>query len=194
MSIYDDISSVYDRGMLPLEWLVLRRLRRRLFPRLRGDVLELGTGTGVNLPLYGPGARVVACDVSRQALGWAARRRTHARVMLVQADAQRLPFASGSFAITAASLTFCSIADPARALAEARRVLRQDGQLVLLEHTRGSGLGGWLTRLLDPLWRAWSRECHLNRETTRSVAEAGFTLQRVERHWLGIVRIIEATT
>ena len=192
MSVYDDISTVYDQGMLPLEWLILRRLRQRLFPRLQGDVLELGAGTGVNLPLYGPQARVVACDASRQVLGWAARRRTRARVTLVQADAQRLPFASGSFPTTAASLLFCSVADPARALAEVRRVLRRDGRLVLLEHTRGSGPGGWLTRLLDPLWRAWSRECHLDRETTRSVAEAGFVLRRVERHWLGIVRVIEA--
>ncbi len=194
MSVYDEISTVYDCGMLPLEWLVLRRLRRRLFPYLRGDVLELGVGTGVNLPLYGPEARVVACDASRRVLGWAVRRRTQARVALVQADAQRLPFADGSFTTTAASLTFCSIANPAQALAETRRVLRRDGRLVLLEHTRGSGLGSWLTRLLDPLWRTWSRECHLDRETTRSVAEAGFTLQRMERHWLGIVRVIEAAT
>jgi ubiquinone/menaquinone biosynthesis C-methylase UbiE len=193
MSVYDDISTVYDQGMLPLEWLILRRLRQRLFPRLQGDVLELGTGTGVNLPLYGPQARVVACDASRQVLDWAARRRTRARVMLVQADAQRLPFASGSFPTTAASLLFCSVAEPARALVEVRRVLRHDGRLALLEHTRGIGLGGWLTRLLDPLWRAWSRECHLDRETTRSVAEAGFVLRRVEQYWLGIVRVIEAT-
>lgn len=192
MSIYDKISTVYDCGMLPLEWLLLRRLRRRLFPPLGGDVLELGVGTGVNLPLYGPVARVVACDASRQVLGRAARRRTQAHVMLVQADAQRLPFADGSFAVAAASLLFCSVRDPVQGLREARRVLRRDGRLALLEHTRGSGLGGWLTRLLDPLWRAWSRECHLDRETTRSVAEAGFTLRRVEQHWLGIVQVIEA--
>jgi len=192
MSIYDEISGVYDCGMLPLEWLVLRRLRRRVFPHLRGDVLELGVGTGVNLPLYGPETRVVACDTSRQVLRQAAHRHLQARVSFVQADAQRLPFASGSFAIAAASLLFCSVRDPVQGLKEARRVLRRDGRLVLLEHTRGSGVGGSLTRLLDPLWRTWSRECHLDRETTRSVVEAGFVLRRVERHWLGIVRVIEA--
>ena len=92
----------------------------------------------------------------------------------------------------AASLVFCSVSDPARGLAEARRVLRSGGRLVLLEHTRGSGLGRWLTDALHPLWCAWSRECHLNRETARSVVEAGFRVQRVEQHALRIVRVIEA--
>ncbi len=193
MSIFDDVSSVYDRGMQPLEWLIFRRLRRRMFPLLRGDVLELGVGTGVNLPLYKPEARVVGCDASGEMLAWAARRHPRAPVTLVQADAQRLPFTDGSFDVVTASLLFCSVADPAQGLAESRRVLRPGGRLVLLEHTRGSGLGAWLTEAFHPLWRTWSRECHLNRERTRAVAEAGFKVQHVERHALGIVRVIEAT-
>ncbi len=116
-----------------------------------------------------------------------------------------------------ASLVFCSIADPARGLAEARRVLRRSehrgelveppvegtrpelvegragGRLVLLEHTRGSGLGAWLTDAVGVLWNAWSSECRLNRETTQAVAEAGFILDRVERYALGIVRVIKAS-
>jgi len=203
--------------MLPLERLIFRRLRRRIFPRLGGDVLELGVGTGVNLPLYGSGARVTGCDANGEMLAWAARRHARATAALVQADAQRLPFADGSFDVVAASLVFCSVADPARALAEARRVLhspapacpergrraegrcpepaegRPGGRLVLLEHTRGSGLGAWLTDVLHPLWDIWSHECRLNRETARSVTAAGFQVQRVEHHALGIVRVIEAT-
>ena len=193
MSIFDDVSSVYDRGMQPLEWLIFRRLRRRMFPLLRGDVLELGVGTGVNLPLYEPGARVIGCDASGEMLAWAARRHPQAPVTLAQADAQRLPFTDGSFDVVTASLLFCSVADPAQGLAESRRVLRPGGRLVLLEHTRGSGLGAWLVDALHPLWHTWSRECHLNRETTRAVAEAGFKVQHVEQHALGIVRVIEAT-
>jgi ubiquinone/menaquinone biosynthesis C-methylase UbiE len=192
VNIFDGLAPVYDRGMLPLELLLLRRLRRRIFPQLCGDVLELGVGTGVNLPLYAPGARVTGCDASSEILTWAAHRRTRAPVVLARADAQRLPFADGSFDVVAASLVFCSVADPVRGLAEARRVLRSCGRLVLLEHTRGSGLGAWLTDLFHPLWHAWSRECHLNRETAQTVAEVGFKLQRVERHVLGIVRVIEA--
>lgn len=193
MSVFDDISSVYDRGMRPLEWLVFRRLRRGLFPSIRGDVLEFGVGTGVNLPLYRADARVIGCDASGEMLGWAARRRTQNRVVLIQANVQRIPFADASFDAVTGSLVFCSVADPTKGLSEARRVLRPRGRLVLLEHTRGNGLGAWLTDLLHPLWHTRSRECHLNRETARSVVQAGFQIQRVKQHMLGIVRVIEAT-
>lgn len=201
MSVFDGLSSVYDRGMRPLEWLIFRRLRRRTFPPLRGDVLELGVGTGVNLPLYAPQARVVGCDASGEMLMWAAQRSTRAPVILIQADVQRLPFADGSFDLVTGSLVFCSVADPLQGLAEARRVLRHcgpaagrtGGRLILLEHTRGQGPGAWLTDVLHPVWKSWSRECHLNRETVRAVTRAGFQVQRVERHALGIVRVIEAT-
>lgn len=192
MSVFDRLASAYDRGMRPLEWLLFRRLRQQLFPSLQGNVLELGAGTGVNLPLYGDGARVVALDASSGMLQWAARRQGRRSVSLVRADAQRLPFPTGRFDVVSGSLVFCSIADPVRALAEARRALRPGGRLVLLEHTRGSGLGALLTDILHPLWRVCSRECHLNRETAQTVKEAGFETQRVEQHALGIVRVIEA--
>lgn len=201
MSIYDDVCAVYDRNMLPLELLIFRRLRRRIFPTLRGDVLEIGIGTGVNLPLYGSAASVTGCDASGDVLRWAAQRRTQGRVALVQGDIQRLPFADGSFDVVTASLTFCSVAEPREGLAEARRLLRPaqpeegkpGGRLVLLEHTRGRGIGRWLTDLLHPLWCRVSHDCHLNRETAQTVAQVGFRIQRVERHALGIVRVIEAT-
>ena len=192
MSIFDGLAPAYDLGMLPLEWLIFRRLRQRMFPLLRGDVLEIGVGTGVNLPLYGPEARVTGCDTSLEMLAWAAHRPQNGTA-LTQTDVQRLPFPDDSFDVVAASFVFCSVTDPARGLAEARRVLRPAGRLVLLEHTRGSGLGGWLTDTLHPLWHSWTRECHLNRETTQIVAQVGFEVQRVERHAMGIVRVIEAT-
>jgi len=192
-SVFDGLASVYDRGMLPLEWLIFRRLRRRIYPHLRGDVLELGVGTGVNLPLYSRTTRVVGCDPSRPSLTWAAQR-LRPNIALVEGDAQQLPFPAASFDVVTASLTFCSVPEPGRGLREARRVLRAGGQLVLLEHMRGIGLGAWLTEIFHPLWHRWSRECHLNRHTVETVEAAGFHLLRVERHALGVVRIIEATT
>ena len=192
MTMFDDVASAYDQGMQPLERLVFRRLRQRMIPRVRGDVLELGTGTGINLPLYRPGAHVYACDASKEMLAKAARRRSRVPVRLVRADVQRLPFPTGCFDAATGSLVFCSVADPVRGLVEARRVLRPGGRLVLIEHTRGSGLGGWLTDMVQLLWRRWSRECHLNRETVLNVAKAGFTLQSVRQQALGIVQSIEA--
>jgi ubiquinone/menaquinone biosynthesis C-methylase UbiE len=192
MSDYDSVSSEYDRGMRLLEWLIFRRLRRRTFPKLLGRVLELGVGTGINLPLYGPDARVIACDVSHTMLAQAARRSGH-QALLVRANAERLPFASGVFDVVAGALVFCSVASPPHGLAEARRVLRRDGRLVLLEHTRGHGVGKWLTDVVQPLYEQWSRECRLDRETVQAVARAGFRLNSVEPHALGIVRVIEAT-
>jgi ubiquinone/menaquinone biosynthesis C-methylase UbiE len=193
MSVFDALSSVYDRGMRPLEWLIFERLRRRIFPFVQGTILEFGIGTGVNLPLYRSWARVTGCDTSGQMLSWAGRRQTQSPVTLVQANVQRLPFADDSFDVVTGSLVFCSIADPAQGLAEARRVLGPDGRLVLLEHMRGTGLGAWLTDVLHPVWHARSRECHLNRETVTAVVRAGFDVRRVGHYWLGIVRVIEAT-
>ena len=179
MSVFDELAPGYDVGMLPLEWLIFRRLRQRIFPSLGGDVLEIGIGTGVNLPLYGTGVRVTGCDASLEMLTWAARRRQNGTT-LTQTDVQYLPFSSGSFDVVTASFLFCSVADPARGLGEVRRVLRPGGRLVLLEHTRGNGVGAWLTDTLHPLWHTWARDCHLNRETARTVAEVGFQVERVE--------------
>jgi len=192
MDVFDGLAAGYDVGMLPLELAILRRLRQRAFPPLEGAVLELGVGTGVNLPLYGPGAEVVALDASRPMLSTAAARRTRARVRFVQAEVERIPFPDGVFDAVAGSLLFCSVADPVEALAEVRRVLAPGGRLVLVEHTRGNGLGAWLTDVLNPLWMLFSKVCHLNRETVQEVVGAGFRLVRLEERLLGVFRLIEA--
>lgn len=191
MGVFDALASGYDLGMLPLEAAVLRRMRRRAFPEVTGRVLEVGVGTGVNLPLYPPGASVVALDASAPMLRRARRRPACARVAAVQADLHHLPFRDGAFDAVTGSLVFCSVADPERALGEVHRVLRPGGRLVLLEHTRGRGPGAWLTDLLHPLWFAWNGVCHLNRETVRSVQAAGFHIRREETRALGIFRLIE---
>jgi ubiquinone/menaquinone biosynthesis C-methylase UbiE len=188
---FDSLASGYDLGMWPLEVAVLRRMRRRAFPDVAGRVLEVGVGTGVNLPLYPPGATVVALDRSGPMLRRALRRPTRARVFAVQADLHRLPFRDSAFDAVTGSLVFCSVARPERALGEVYRVLRPGGRLLLLEHTRGRGLGAWLTDRLHPLWFAWNGVCHLNRETVRTLRDVGFRLHREETRILGIFRLIE---
>lgn len=189
--VFDALASGYDLGLLPLEVAVLRRMRRRAFPKVEGHVLEVGVGTGVNLPLYPPTATVVALDFSAPMLRRALRRPARARVRAVRADLHHLPFRDGAFDVVTGSLVFCSVAGPERALAEVYRVLRPGGRLLLLEHTRGQGLGAWLTDRLHPLWLAWNGVCHLNRETARLVRQAGFHLRREESRVLGIFRLME---
>ena len=194
MTPYDQIGRGYDWGMWPLERLALRRLRRRLFSHAYGRVLELGVGTGVNLPLYSPSVRLLAMDASATMLTRASVRPTQAtRLGTVQADVEALPLADASFERVYASLLFCSVADPAAALAEVRRVLRPGGWLVLMEHVRGDhGPMRWLTDRLAAPWLRLSHSCHLDRETGAAVAAAGFRVVCASRHVGGIVEVIMA--
>ena len=192
-SRFDGMASLYDLGMFPLELLVLARLRRRIYPYLDGRVLELGVGTGVNLPLYKAPASVVATDASAAMVSRARRRRMRARASFLSADATHLPFGPGLFDFVTGSLLFCSVDDPAAALAEVRRVLRPGGWLYLLEHVRGAGqLRGRVTDLLDAPWHRFSQSCHLNRDTEALVRDAGFRMVCAPRFALGFVQIIVA--
>ncbi|MBU0492504.1 MAG: class I SAM-dependent methyltransferase [Chloroflexi bacterium] len=194
-TVFDDLATnnAYDRGMWPLERFALARLRYRLFPQAQGRVLELGVGTGANLPLYQAGTQVIATDASSEMLRTARHRGTRATVRWSLADAQSLPFADAVFDYVTASLVFCSVPDPLLALVEVRRVLQPHGRLILLEHVRGpSPLLSWATELLNIPWYAWNRVCHLNRETARTVTAAGFCIQRAQRHTLGVFQCIEA--
>ncbi len=186
----------YDRGMRLLERLSLERLRRGLLREARGAVLELGTGTGANLPLYGRDVQVTAIDVRPGHLAAAGRkaRRAGMAATVVCANAQDLPYADAAFDTVVGTLVFCSIDRPEAALAEVRRVLRPDGRLLLLEHVRG--LTPWSRRLTDwlhPLWFALQGECRLNRETAATVAAAGFHLDHTASHGRGLLQIIRAT-
>lgn len=185
----------YDAAMAPLEWLVLRRLRKRLVSALRGCVLEIAAGTGANLPFYNASVCLIATDVSAEALAAASGRRHAARVTLLRADAEGLPLLAHSVDHAVATLAFCSIPDPARALAELRRVLRPGGTLVLLEHVQGEGwLAGGLTRALASSWHAFTRSCRIDRRTTDAVRQAGFSLRSERRYLGGIVRMVTAAS
>ncbi|WP_395813429.1 class I SAM-dependent methyltransferase [Archangium minus] len=165
---------LYDAVMVPVGWLGLDRARHRLVEGLSGRVLEVGTGTG--LLSYPPSvSSVVAIDIDPELLDRASHRRPG--VTLMRADVQQLPFPNGSFDAVVACLVFCTVEDPARGLAEIRRVLRPGGQLRLLEHVRSPH--PTVARLQDRLTPVWSRlamGCQLNRDTVPLVEASGFRI------------------
>lgn len=158
--------------------------RARRVPRASGRTLEVGVGTGLNLPFYDP-ARVtelVAVDPAPAILAKARDRALECpvSVSLRQASATALPFDAGSFDSIVMTYTLCSVDDPARALAELRRVLAAGGKLVFVEH--GLAKSPWTQawqRGLTPLWRHASGNCHLDRDVPRQLRDAGFVLDEI---------------
>jgi ubiquinone/menaquinone biosynthesis C-methylase UbiE len=182
----EQVPWIYDAICAFAEWRGLGRWRRWLVAGARGLTLDLGCGTGRNLPLYA-GVRPIGLDPSSDSL---ARAHQRARdVLLVRAAAEALPFRDGVFDTVVSGLVLCSVSDPGRALAEARRVLRPDGELRALEHVRSRHR--WRARVQDaiqPAWTWFAGGCHPNRDTERSVEAAGFAIASEGRRAEGNMR------
>jgi ubiquinone/menaquinone biosynthesis C-methylase UbiE len=163
---------------------VARRERTRIVPRAEGVVLEIGVGSGLNIPLYGPGVRqLYGVDPSPVLLRLARRRAARAPfpVELLQCPAEDTPLASGSVDCVVTTWTLCTIPDPAPALEQVRRVLRPEGRLIFVEHGRSPdpGVAAWQDRL-TPAWRKLAGGCHLNRRIDRLLASGGFEVAELE--------------
>ncbi|MGB8003556.1 MAG: class I SAM-dependent methyltransferase [Gaiellaceae bacterium] len=158
--------------------------RDRLVGALEGRVLEIGAGTGLNVPRYRAAEQVVVVEPDA----------TYGRRLLARGDeasvpvevvatrAEQLPFADESFDHAVASLALCSMTDVDAVLGELRRVLRPGGSLVFLEHVRSPSAkrARWQDRL-TPLQRRIADGCHLNRDTPAAIERAGFDLTELER-------------
>ncbi len=172
----EQIPWLYDIGMALIEKTGLGRWRAWLAAGVAGGrVLDLGCGTGRNLPLFGGGVRPIGVDPCLQTLAKARRRAPG--VPLVQARAEALPFRDGSFDAVVSGLVFCSVADVPRGLGEVRRVLKAGGALRMLEHVRAKGrVTAWLQDRTQPVWTWFTGGCHPNRDTETAVAAAGFVV------------------
>jgi ubiquinone/menaquinone biosynthesis C-methylase UbiE len=161
---------------------VLGPFRERLVGAAEGRVLEIGLGSGLNLPLYGGNVRsVIGLEPSPELLRLARRNAPAMPVELVEGSAEALPLEDRSVDTVVTTWTLCTIPDIARALAEARRVLRSGGSLLFVEHGRAPepGIARWQDRL-DPIWCRIAGGCHLNRQIDALVREAGFRIDRLQ--------------
>ncbi len=183
--------SFYERYLLPpllnfaMRQKQLQPFRQRVIGQASGEVLEIGIGSGLNLPLYGDAVRsVTGVEPSRELLKMAEQRKTEAgvRVELLDASAEALPMEAGSFDTVVTTWTLCTIPDARLALQEARRVLRPGGRLLFVEHGRApeAGVAKWQDRL-DHVWGCMAGGCHLNRRIDALITDAGFDIEAM-RH------------
>ncbi len=183
----EQIPWLYDAFATLSDWRGLRRWRQWLAAGARGRVLDVGCGTGRNLPYYSEPVTVIGVDPAGDVLKRAALRAPGVR--LVQARAEELPFRDGAFDTVVSGLVFCSVGDPARGLAEIRRVLTAGGELRMMEHVRSPV--PWCARWEDriqPLWTRLTGGCHPNRDTEAAVEASGFRIAAQTRRAEGVMR------
>jgi ubiquinone/menaquinone biosynthesis C-methylase UbiE len=173
----------YDRQMAKVEKATLRGLRESLLAAASGDVLEIGGGTGANLPFYRPGAGSLMITEPDTAMLRRLQRRAREQAPLakiLRAPAEDLPFEDGTFDTVVSTMVLCGVSDQPRALRQLRRVLRPGGQLLFIEHVRSGDPG--LAHHQDRMnWMCqFVMRCDCNRPTLTSIEEAGFAVTGVE--------------
>lgn len=187
--IWAKFAPKYDRQIAFFERILFGGMREWACSRANGDVLEVGVGTGRNLEHYPSDVRLTGVDLSPETLEIARRRAALLQrdVELRVGDAEKLDLPDEAFDTVVSTLTMCSIPDYRAALTEARRVLRPEGRLVMVEHVRSPSTGVRVgQRLLNPLTVRFGAD-HLLREPLDAVRRLGFEVLEFERLKWGIV-------
>jgi ubiquinone/menaquinone biosynthesis C-methylase UbiE len=177
------MAPIYDASEALVEHFLYSRWRRALWSDVKGpEILEVGVGTGKNMPYYPGAVHITAIDFSE---GMLSRARTRAdsldlEVELRQMDAQSLAFPSDSFDTVVASFVFCSVPDPIIGLREVGRVCKPDGEIRLLEHMRARNeFAGRLMDMINPI-AVRIQGVNINRHTMDNIERAGLQVERVE--------------
>jgi len=189
--VYDHDPRRYHEGMSsPVTTWMLRGARGEVGELVSGRLLDVGFGTGLSLPHYPDSVAVVGVDLSLPMLRHAGQAAGDRPAALIQADAERLPFADRSFDSVVFNLCLCTIPDPAAAVREAVRVARPGAPMVFLEHVRSDILPvAILQDVINPAMVLWQAD-HFNRRTEQTVRRAGVEIVRSRRWLVGMFTLI----
>lgn len=184
--------NLYDFVLAPFEKLVLKKLRLKLLKKAHGKTLEIGFGTGLNFPYYSKDVQYIGIEPDEKMAQVAQKRASHYHLQIGEGDAQSLAFGDSSFDCVVATLVFCTIPDPDKAIEEVFRVLRPGGTFLLLEHVRrNTPIAGRLLDFFTPLWKQIAGGCHLNRDPSKQLIEVGFKVEAMTTLWGGMGKVWE---
>ncbi|MCM3567620.1 class I SAM-dependent methyltransferase [Neobacillus mesonae] len=185
----------YDFFMNPLEKRKFKQIRNELLLKAAGNVLEIGSGTGVNFPFYQNADKVTAIEPSGDMIEHSLPRKMQAVVPIevIQANAEKLPFEDNTFDTVVATLVFCTIPNPEQAIMEIQRVCKPGGKILLFEHVKMENpfLGG-LQEMLTPAWKKICDGCCLNRDTIGLLKSEGITINKVQKYFGDLFLYIDA--
>ena len=193
---YNRIAFIYDLIEAPLEFFRLASWRDKLHSRIVGNrALEIGVGTGKNLPYYPSDVKISAIDFSHKMLSRARKKalQNNQKVEFLEMDVQQLAFPDDYFDTVFATFVFCSVPDPVLGLKELRRICKPEGKLILLEHMRpGNPVLGFLFDIVNPLV-VRMMGANINRMTIDNIRSAGWQIKIEQKLSSDIVKWIEAT-
>jgi ubiquinone/menaquinone biosynthesis C-methylase UbiE len=180
------MATLYDRSLLAAEEAGLSQWRAELLQGLRGEVLEVGSGTGLNLPHYpNTVTRLTITEPDGYMMEKLKKKGTPLaipRVEFSDASLERLPMENESFDAVVATLVLCSVPEQQAALKEIYRVLRPGGHYAFIEHVAAIDRPGRLKwqRRLEPIWKRIAGNCHLTRQTADAIVSAGFEIEWIK--------------
>jgi len=184
---------IYEKYLLPkllniaMKAPAMTEIRKKLVPMAEGKVLEIGIGSGLNLPFYGRQVEITGLDPSLELQAYArdVAEKNGVSVDFLSEGGEEIPADNNTFDTVLMTWTLCTIPEPGKALAEIRRVLKPHGKVVFAEHGAAPDpvVAKWQNRI-NPIWNAIGGGCHLNRQIESLYEEGGFIFEDIERGYI----------
>lgn len=187
---------LYDMIMSLMNQTSLFNQRKNIIAKAKNNTLEIGSGTGINFPLYKKATTVHAIELDPSMLKRSITRKNKASIPITlhEANAENLPFPNDTFDTVVSTLVFCTIKRPAKALEEIKRVVKKDGLILFFEHVQmKQPFLAKIQNLLTPIWQRMADGCHLNRNTLQLIEREGFQIKQVNSSYKGLFLTIICT-